>query len=131
MKTYYAHLVEKYSATEVLHFVHTDGHLLDIEINWKRASFIMESESEPVIPNKRFDVYSLCEEVYVDTMEDGEETFILYDETGVEITDKDLIEEIESGYINEGVNFLYDRGYDELDPEIFIENGLVLELADD
>lgn len=108
------------------------GILLKININWKWGSFYVRNFDEKEIPSisNTLELESLFDEVAVASLESGAEEFLFYDaETKELIEDQDQFQEAIEEYWEEGVNYLYDNGYEEEDPEFWV-SGYSVEKTD-
>jgi len=123
--------VHKYGINEIQKFVNPETQtMFKIDVNWKRGTFsVLINNEENVNYNEASNLYEYFEECYVDSLESGTEEFIFIDmETGEEIEQTEEHAEFIEQYYVEGINFVYDSGYDEeLDPELYIEGGFTLE----
>lgn len=132
MSWYYAENSEKYGVNEIQNFVNKEkGILLKIDINWKWAQFYINHEGDVEISTELTEMYSTFDEVSVDWMDSGTEVFTFYDLKTNEVIEKtDEFNDLIEGYWEEGVNALYDNGYDEEDPELWIVGGFSLETTE-
>ena len=134
MSWYYLTPTNKWGIIEIMNFRNEDkGILLKININWKRGSFYVHNLDEKEIPSSpnTIELESLFDEVSVASVENGAEEFLFYDaETKELIEDQDQFQEVIEECWEEGVNYLYDNGYEEEDPEFWIESGYSVEKTD-
>lgn len=123
---------EKYGVNEIQFFLNKEKNVkLNIDMNWKWGVFYACLETEPTSPNETVDIYQYFDEVQVDYLDSGTEEFRFYDITTGEELDDGPFKELIELYYDEGVNALYDNGFDEeLDPEIWVEGGFRIEETD-
>ena len=123
---------EKYGVNEIQFFLNKEKNVkLNIDMNWKWGVFYACLETEPTSPNETVDIYQYFDEVQVDYLDSGTEEFRFYDITTSEELDDGPFKELIELYYDEGVNALYDNGFDEeLDPEIWVEGGFRIEETD-
>ena len=129
MSWYYAASNQKYGVNEILNFVNAEqGILLKIDTNWKWAKFLINHEGDIEVSEFSSEMYSSFDEVSIDWMDSGSETFTFYDlKTNAVIEPTPAFDDIIECYWDEGVNKLYDEGYEEEDPELWITGGISLE----
>ena len=123
---------EKYGVNEIQFFLNKEKNVkLNIDMNWKWGVFHACLETEPTSPNETVDIYQYFDEVQVDYLDSGTEEFRFYDITTGQELDAAPFKELIELYYDEGVNALYDNGFDEeLDPEIWVEGGFRIEETD-
>lgn len=123
---------EKWGVNEIQFFLNKEKNIkLNIDMNWKWGTFYACSETEPKSPDETVDIYQYFDEVQIDYLDSGTEEFRFYDiKTGEEVDNEPFKELIEL-YYDEGVNALYDNGFDEeLDSEIWVQGGFKIEETD-
>lgn len=123
---------EKYGVNEIQFFLNKEKNVkLNIDMNWKWGVFYACLESAPISPDETVDIYQYFDEVQVDYLDSGTEEFSFYDIVTGEKLDDEPFKELIELYYDEGVNALYDNGFDEeLDPEIWVEGGFRIEETD-
>jgi len=101
---------------------------LIIDTNWKWGSFDIGHDGIVSHTEETVDVYAEFDEPMVNALNSGTDEFIFYNlETGEEYEAKDYNDFI-NNYHDEGINYLYDNGFDDGDdPEFWIEGGFTIE----
>jgi hypothetical protein len=133
MKWYTLSNAAKYGINEIQYFKNSDGIMFKIDTNWKNGSMSVAIDDTVDISDidttETIETYSAFEEAYIDAVFDGTDEYEFIDTKTLEViaqTDAHL--KFIEGYEDDGVNFLYARGYDdELDPEVFITGGFTLD----
>ncbi len=133
MKWYTLSNAVKYGINEIQYFKNSDGVIFKIDTNWKNGSMCVAIDDtvniSDISTTETIEAYSTFDEAYVDSVFDGTDEYEFIDTKTLEViaqTDTHL--EFIEGYEDEGINFLYDHGYDdELDPEVFITGGFTLD----
>lgn len=129
MKWYNIQNAQKWGISEIQHFINKDTNTgLKIDTNWKWGSFDIGHDGVVESKEETIDVYAEFDEPMVNSLNSGTDEFIFYNlETGEEYDTKDY-EDFINNYHDEGINCLYDNGYDDGDdPEFWIEGGFIVE----
>ena len=129
MSWYHLTNKQKYGINEIQYFANTEKDmLLMIDMNWKWGSFHINQEDPVDDITEPFELYSEFDEANIDALESGTEEFTFKVISTGEVLDNAAFEEFIEQYYDEGINFLYDNGYEEeRDPEFWITGGFALE----
>ncbi len=132
MSWYYAENSQKYGVNEILNFVNTEqGILLKIDMNWKWVKFFINHEGDIENTKLLTEMYSLFDEIAIDWFDSGSETFTFYDlATNTVIEQSAAFDELIEEYWNDGINAVYDAGYEEEDPELWVIGGMTLQITE-
>lgn len=132
MSWYYLEPSVKYGMNEIQNFRNEEkGILLKIDINWKRGGFYINHEGDVSVNEFPTELYSAFDEVMMDTLESGTEVFTFYDlATNEVIEQNNQFNELIEGYWDDGINYLYDEGYEEEDPEFWVVGGFSLQTTE-
>jgi hypothetical protein len=133
MKWYTLTPKSKYGINEIQYFKNAEEIMFKIDTNWKNgtmsAAINDAIDVADIDTTETIELYSKFEEAYIDVVFDGTDEYTFIDTKTLEVlTSTDAHLKFIEGYEDDGVDFLYEQGYDnELDPEVFITGGFTLD----
>ena len=133
MKWYNVANASKYGINEIQYFKNAEGTVFKIDTNWKWGSLDVSTDKDisTFDLTGTLDVYQSFDEAYVNIVHDGTDEYIFIDSNGNEIEQTAAHAAFIESYNEDGVNFLYDEGFDDDETEVIFTGGFTFEEATD
>ena len=133
LKWYNIANASKYGINEIQYFKNSEGMVFKIDTNWKWGSLDVSTDKDisTFDMSATLDVYPSFDEAYVNGFNDGCDEYTFIDSNGEEIKQTEKHAAFIESYHEDGVNFLYDEGFDDDDPEVIFTGGFTFEETTD